>query len=184
MTRDRPVKRLAIYNFNNFRAPSADPANAGFHERNDPNFAAAERSDGFVARSGYDGDPGPASWGEQVYPRFYLENGDASAPSTLSLWRDLASLYAFVHSDIHREAMRHARQSFDPHRWPPYVLWWVEENHVPKWSEGVKRLELLHDMGPSPEAFDFRNPFDTDGRPMEFDRRSMRTSRSGDAGHL
>jgi len=168
------LKRLAIYNFNNFRVPSAHPDNSGFHERNDPNFAVAEQSDGFVARSGYDGDPGPDSWGEQVFPRFYIENGDGSAPSTLSLWRDLPSLLAFVYTDIHLEAMKNARLWFDRHTWPPYVLWWVEEGHTPVWAEGVERLEYLHDNGASPYAFDFRQPFDENGSPTAIDRAAVK----------
>jgi hypothetical protein len=164
------MKRLAIYNFNNFRLPSAHPANDGFHQRNDLNFAAAETSDGFIARSGYVGEPGPESWGEQVFPRFYVENGDGSAPSTLSLWKDLPSLFAFVYAETHIEAMRNARAWFDRHRWPPYVLWWVDLTHFPTWAEGVERLEYLHDNGISPYAFDFKQPFDENGSPMKLDR--------------
>lgn len=41
------------------------------------------------------GEPGPASWGDQVFPRFHTENGDGWAPSTLSLWRDLRRCLRF-----------------------------------------------------------------------------------------
>jgi hypothetical protein len=178
------LKRLAIYNFNNFRLPSADPANDGFHQRNDLNFAAAEASDGFIARSGYADEPGPESWGEQVYPRFYVENGDGGAPSTLSLWRDLPSLFAFVHAEVHLEAMRSARVWFDPHRWPPYVLWWVAPDHVPVWAEGVERLEHLHDNGISSHAFDFKHPFDQDGNATKLDRAAVKNKRGQNASPL
>lgn len=95
------MHHLAIYNFNNFRERSEAPTNQGFHARNSINFEAAEISDGFVGRSGYDDEPGPRSWGKQVFPRFYIERGDGYAPSTLSLWRDLSALYAFSYSGIH-----------------------------------------------------------------------------------
>ena len=168
------MKRLAIYNFNNFRLPSEHPSNEGFHARNDLNFAAAEGTNGFIARSGYEGDPGPESWGEQVFPRFYIENGDGTAPSTLSLWQDLPSLFTFVYADIHLEAMKYARLWFDRHAWPPYVLWWVEDGHIPAWAEGVERLEYLHDNGVSSHAFDFRQPFDENGNPTELDRAGIK----------
>lgn len=171
------LERLAIYNFNNFRLPSAHPANDGFHARNDLNFAVAETSDGFIARSGYDDEPGPASWGKQVYPKFYIDNGDGFAPSTLSLWRDLSSLYAFVYADIHVEAMKNARLWFDRHQWPPYVLWWVDSDHIPIWAEGVERLEYLHDNGGSPRAFDFKEPFDQHGNPTKVDRSALNARR-------
>jgi len=169
-----PLKRLAIYNFNNFRLPSEHPANDGFHARNDLNFTAAEMCDGFLARSGYEGDPGPESWGEQVFPRFYIDNGGGTAPSTLSLWQDLPSLFAFVYADIHLEAMKNARLWFDRHAWPPYVLWWVDDGHRPHWAEGVERLEYLHDHGNSSYAFDFRQPFDENGNPTRIDKAAVK----------
>jgi hypothetical protein len=166
-------KRLALYNFGIFRKPSDDPANQGFHDRNEPNFLAAEAGDGFIARSGYDGDPGPESWGRQVFPRFYVERGDGSSPSTLSLWEDLSSPMAFAYSGIHAEALKHGRQWFLKPAWPPYVLWWVDCNHTPTWQEGVARHEFLHDNGASAFAFDFKSPFDEDGNPTTIDRTAI-----------
>lgn len=165
---------LAIYNFGMFALPSADPANDGFHARNDANFISAESSGGFVARSGYADEPGPESWGEQVYPRFYADNGDGWSPSTLSLWEDIPSLMAFCYSGIHAEAMRHAREWFVDPAWPPYVLWWTEPGAFPLWSEGAARLEHLHDNGPCPSAFTFKQPYDTLGRPITIDRAAVR----------
>lgn len=149
-------KHLAIYNFGMFRGRSGDLANAGFHARHDPNMAAAECACGFIARSGYPGEPDPPSWGAQVFPRFFVDNGDGWAPSSLSLWADLASLRAFTYTGIHAEALKHANDWFVPKSWPPYVLWWVDGGHTPCWAEAVERHEFLHDNGPSPHAFDFR----------------------------
>ena len=148
------MKRLALYNFGLFKLAASDPANQGFHDRNDPNFSAAEQADGFIARSGYEDEPGPATWGGQVYPRFYVERGDGWSPSTLSLWRDLPSLMAFSYNGLHAEAMRHARERFVKPEWPGYVLWWVDGSHTPDWAEAVARLEFLHDNRAGPFAFD------------------------------
>ena len=100
-----PDMLVALYTFGVFRAPANDPANQGFHSRNDRNLQAVEAAEGFVARSGYDGDPGPESWGVQVFPRFYVERGDGWSPATLSLWRDLESPMAFA---LHRGSWRGA----------------------------------------------------------------------------
>jgi hypothetical protein len=62
--------RLALYTFGVFRARADDPINRGFHDRNDVNFRIFEISDGFIARSGYEGDPGPECWGKLVYRRY------------------------------------------------------------------------------------------------------------------
>ncbi|PWV98033.1 uncharacterized protein DUF3291 [Hoeflea marina] len=61
---------LAMYNFGLHVAAYDQPEVLGFRLREPLNFAAAERAAGFVGRSGYDGEAGPASWGVQVFPRF------------------------------------------------------------------------------------------------------------------
>jgi hypothetical protein len=165
--------RLAIYNFGMFRERADSPANQGFRDREQPNFVAAERAPGFIARSGYAGEPGPPSWGEQVYPRFYVERGDGWSPATLSLWQDLVSLMAFTYFGIHAEALGRAREWFVEQRWPPCVLWWVAVAHFPSWKEAVDRFEHLHDHGPTPTAFSFQVAFDEQGLPTAIDRRSV-----------
>jgi hypothetical protein len=167
-------KRLALYTFAVLREPAEHPANQGFHDRNDRNLLAAELSEGFIARSGYCGEPGPESWGEQVFPRFYIERGDGWSPSTLSLWEDLISPMAFSYGGLHAEAMRHAREWFLKPAWPPYVLWWVERDHMPTWAEAVARHEFLHERNPSLHAFDFKNPFDEEGHPAIVDCEALR----------
>jgi hypothetical protein len=162
-------KRAALYTFGVFRAPSNDPVNHGFHDRNDRNFSAAQASEGFIARSGYVDEPGPESWGEQVFPRFYTERGDGWSPSTLSLWRDLESPMAFSYAGIHSEALKHGRDWFLKPEWPPYVLWWVDLDHTPQWSEAIARHEHLHDHRATPFAFDFKSPYDEDDRPTAVD---------------
>ncbi|SEC26600.1 protein of unknown function [Rhizobiales bacterium GAS191] len=164
------AKHLALYTFGVFRKPSADPVNQGFHDRNDRNLAAVEASDGFIARSGYAGDPGPVSWGEHAYPRFFVDRRDGHSPSTLSLWEDLCSPMAFAYGGIHAEALEHGREWFLEPAWPPYVLWWLEASEVLDWAQGVLRHEYLHDHGASPFAFDFKSPFDEIGNPARIDR--------------
>jgi hypothetical protein len=167
--------RVALYTFGIFSRPSADPANDGFHARNDANLAAAAAADGFIARSGYDGDPGPASWGVHVYPRFYT-GSDPHTPSTLSLWTDLESPMAFTYHGIHAEALSRGRDWFakpilPPAKpaWPPYVLWWIEAGAIPDWREAVACHEHLHDHGASPQAFDWHSPFDARGNACTID---------------
>jgi Domain of unknown function (DUF3291) len=166
--------RLAIYNFGMLRVREDDPANDGFREREGPNFAAAERAPGFVARSGYAGEPERPSWGTRVFPRFYIERGDQGSPSTLSLWEDLESLFAFAYHGIHAEALKRAQDWFVEKRWPAYVLWWVEAARQPDWLEAVARFERLHDCGPTPQAFNFKTAFDAHGAPAVVDKARAR----------
>lgn len=161
--------RLALYTFGVFRQPADDPVNQGFHDRNDPILELVDRSPGLIARSGYEDEPGPESWGTQVFPRFYVERGDEWSPSTLSLWVDMESAMAFAYHGLHAEAMRHAREWFDPPEWPPYAAWWVPDGATPDWADAVKRHEHLHDNGPSAYCFTFKQAFGPDGSPARID---------------
>lgn len=171
---------LALYTFGMFRGPAGDPANDGFHDLNDPVFASVDRAAGLIARSGYASDPGPRSWGAEVYPRFYRERGDGWSPATLSLWTDLESVVAFTYSGLHAVALRRGREWFQKPEWPPLVLWWHGGEGRPDWAEGVRRLELLHDLGPTPAAFDVRTPFDEAGAAIRLDRARLRDLRAAD----
>ena len=43
---------------------------------------------------------------------------------------------------------------------PAYLaLWWVPAGTIPTLSEGMAKLELIGRLGPTQEAFDFRNVF-------------------------
>jgi hypothetical protein len=156
--------RAAPYTFGVFRVPADHPINEGFHTRNDPIFAAVEQADGFIARSGYVGEPGPASWGVQGYPDFYVERGDGWSPATLSLWEDLESITTFSYHGLHAEALRLGRNWMLAPEWPPYVLWWVAPDHIPDWSEAVDRHKCLHINGPRRGTFNFSLAFDPDGQ--------------------
>ena len=37
-------------------------------------------------------------------------------------------------------------------------------------AQGAKRLEHLHDNGPTAHAFDFKAPFDAEAQPLRMDR--------------
>jgi hypothetical protein len=161
---------LAIYNFGIHVADYGDPAIEGFLRREPLNFEAATRASGFVARSGYDGEPGPPSWGIQVFPRLLAGSGRQAGPSSLSLWQDLESLMAFSYAGIHAEALKHARQWNLKQQWPPLALFWVEAGQLPQWQEAVLRFEHLADRGPSATAFTFKQAFDPSGRPYVIDR--------------
>jgi hypothetical protein len=170
---------LALYTFGIFAKPASDPLNDGFHQRNDAVLALADTAAGFIARSGYDGDPGPDSWGEQVYPRFYIEQGDGWCPSTLSLWESMEAAMAYAYLGLHAEALAHGREWFLKPEWPPYAVWWVEEGVYPTWSEAVVRHEHLHDHGPTPFSFSFKDAFDRDGRPVRIDSDKVRKLKPG-----
>ena len=160
---------LALYTFGVFARSSKQPENDDFHFLNDLVLPQVDRASGLIARSGYDGEAGPASWGTQVFPKFYEERGDGWSPSTLSLWVDAESAMAFSYSGLHAQALKRGREWFVKPQWPPYAVWWVAANIAPDWAEGVRRHQYLHDHGPTPEAFTFKQAFDGAGGAMTVD---------------
>jgi hypothetical protein len=173
--------RLALYTFGMFAKPAEDPANAGFHRLNDPVLASVDQAEGLIARSGYASDPGPSSWGVEVYPRFHEESGDGWSPATLSLWTDLEALFSFTYFGLHAAALKRGREWFQKPRWPPLVMWWHTDQGYPTWAEGVRRHEHLHDFGPTSTAFNFKEPFDAKGAPIKIDQARIRKLRSSRA---
>ena len=165
-----PGFHLVMYNFGLHVASYDAPEVQGFLRREPLNFAAAEKASGFVGRSGYLGEPGPESWGVQVFPRFIEGSGFNSGPSSLSMWADIESLMAFSYAGVHAEALKNARNWNTKNDWPPLVLWWVEAGLCPDWERAAERLEWLHDNGPSPRAFTFKQAYDPEGNPLEIDR--------------
>lgn len=158
---------LAIYAFGQFRTRADHPNVDIFHSEEPRVWAAMERAEGFIARSGYEDEPGPESWGEQVYPKYWRDNGDGWAPSIISLWQDLECALAAVYKGPHAEILREGPKFMQDHTdYPAYVLWWVPKNHQPDWDEAVDRFELLGDEGPSPDAFTFKVAFDPAGNAV------------------
>lgn len=172
-------KHLAMYNFGLHVAAYESPAVEGFRLREAANFEAAARACGFIGRSGYAGEPGPACWGEQVFPRFIEGSGFKTAPSSLSLWADIESLMAFSYNGVHADALKHARHWNVRQSWPPLVLWWVDAGVFPEWKDGAERLEHLHDNGPSASAFTFKQPYDVDGDEAVIDRERVKKTAAG-----
>ncbi|MBQ11842.1 MAG: hypothetical protein CMJ45_09865 [Planctomyces sp.] len=49
----------------------------------------------------------------------------------------------------------------------------MPDGETPTRTQGAQRLEHLHDNGPTAHAFDFKVPFDSDGQPLQMDRKRM-----------
>ncbi len=162
------MSNVAFLTFGVPLEPLDRPQNSDFVVRIDPTFEAAEASEGFVDRSVLDEETGLESWGDFVPPRFV--SNDEPWAVTLSRWQDLESVFSFAYSGFHSETLRRRREWFVTPRWPTYVAWWVPDDHTPDYKEAMDRLERLHDEGPSPDAFDFKRPFDADGRPITLER--------------
>jgi len=144
---------LAQLNVARLLAPIDSPQLAEFVARLEPVNALAEGAPGFV-------------W------RLQTEDGDATAVRpyddaaiivNMSVWESAEALHAFVYRGDHIEVMRRRREWFARMAEAFVVLWWVPAGHQPSVAEAIERLERLRALGPTPEAFTFRQLFPSPG---------------------
>jgi len=84
---------------------------------------------------------------------------DPNTVVNLSVWESVDALSAFVYRNTdHRNIMRRRTEWFDEVDFY-LVLWWVPEGHIPSVQEAKQKLELLSQIGPSEQAFTFKDAF-------------------------
>jgi hypothetical protein len=169
--------RVAFTTFAVLKHPYGDARVQEFDDRTPAVFLEAEQSPGFIDRARPTSSPDACNfeqdwgaWGKFTVPRFYVHGrstGTDQRADTLSLWTDLASVFAFVYSGLHLAAFKKRAEWFQAPAWPTYAVWWVQDSHVPTWQEAAEKLEQLHDLGPTLSAFDFKRCFDEHGQRLD-----------------
>ena len=134
---------LAELNIGYFRFPAEDPRMAGFMDNLERVNAIAERSDGFIWR--LMDDSGNAT-GIRPFP-------DADIALNLSVWRDAESLEHYVWNTVHKQFYAKRAEWFQLMSAHHFVMWWIEEGHLPTPQEAKERLDHLRENGDSDFAF-------------------------------
>ncbi|MBI1198849.1 MAG: DUF3291 domain-containing protein [Phenylobacterium sp.] len=140
---------LAQINVGRLRAPVDHPMIADFKDNLGRINALADEQPGFVWR--LVGDGGDAT---DIQPR----PEDPLFAINMSVWTDIDALAAFAYRSAHREIMRRRREWFE-HTDTYMCLWWVPAGHRPTVEEGMAKLALFEQLGPTAEAFSFKVPF-------------------------
>jgi heme-degrading monooxygenase HmoA len=141
---------LAQVNVGRFIRPVEDPANADFINALDHVNALAEASPGFVWRLTGDGNNATDI---KPFP------DDPNMAINMSVWESIDALAAFVYRNMdHRGVMRRRREWFEE-RQVYMALWWVPAGTLPTIEDAKAKLALLEQLGPTQEAFTFRQPF-------------------------
>ncbi len=139
---------LAQINVGLLKAPIDAPQTSGFVDNLDRINALAEAQPGYVWRL-----KGKGNDATDLRP-----TDDPMLLLNMSVWTDVQALAAFVYRSDHREVMRRRGEWF--HKMELFMaLWWVPIGQEPTAAEGMARLEVLRRLGPSPDAFTFRQPF-------------------------
>jgi hypothetical protein len=141
---------LAQINIARLLKPLDHPATADFVASLEPVNAIADAAPGFV-------------W------RLQTEDGDATSIRigdddllivNLTVWESLEALRGFVFSGDHLAVLRRRREWFEKLATPASALWWTRPGRLPTPQEGVRRLALLAERGPTPDAFTFAQTFE------------------------
>ena len=141
--------QLAQINIARFKAPIDSPLIAGFVEMLDPINAIADESPGFVWR--LKTDEGNATSIHPFEDDLILVN--------MSVWESVEDLNAFVYRSPHFDVFRRRRE-WTEHMDRAYLaLWWIPAGTIPTVEEGKRRLDLLIEQGPTPEAFTVKRMF-------------------------
>jgi hypothetical protein len=171
------MARLAFYTFGTLKGPLGSQEVSGFEAMIPSVFGEARGSDGFIADA-FTAKPDPTCpsfgqafglWGLFAAPRFYdggTAPGEVTQASTLTLWRDIEAVRRFAYGGLHKAALARRREWGHEPEWPTYAMWWVADEEVPTWADACRRLETLHDLGPTPAAFGFGTTFDPEGHPL------------------
>jgi hypothetical protein len=78
----------------------------------------------------------------------------------LTVWRSIDDLYAFVYRSHHKDYFARRFEWFERYGAPSSVMWWIPAGTVPTPEEAMRRLALLTENGPTPDAFTFKQRFD------------------------
>ena len=120
----------------------------GFVEMLEPINALADSAPGFI-------------W------RLQTEDGDATAIRAfederlimnMGVWESVETFADFVFGPEHSAVMRQRREWFVPMR-VYTTAWWIPAGTLPTPADAVARLDLLRQLGPTPEAFTIKRPF-------------------------
>ncbi len=141
---------LAQMNTARFRHPMDHPDMAGFVEMLDPLNHQADSAPGFLWRLTDEGSNDATSI------TFY---DDPLLLVNMSVWADLQSLRDYVYRTEHAAMVRRRNEWADSLESVHIVMWWVPAGHRPGIAEGDAKLAAIREHGPTPEAFNFGQPF-------------------------
>jgi hypothetical protein len=131
--------------------PLDTPRLAEFVAKLDEINALADISPGFVWRLA--GATGNAT---------DIQAPDPTTIVNMSVWTSPETLFEFVYKTAHTKVMVRRREWFD--KIAVYqVLWWIPAGHVPTVDEGLAKLALLEQQGPTPAGFTFKQRFGVPG---------------------
>lgn len=145
---------VSIYTVGRLNHPYDHPASREFYQVGNDVYRQATRS-GLVEMFSSEG---------VTFPEEAVK-GNGSPILTLTIWRDLVSLYRFTYSGKHMQALKNRSRWMEPYpnKHQSYVVWWTEMVKDVSWEEAFRRYNHYMMHGSTPFAFDFKSAFDEKG---------------------
>ena len=136
---------LAQLNIGRLRYSASDPRVAGFMENLDRVNALAEAMPGFVWRLK-----------DETNNATKIDASGDFGPGVIvnmSVWKSAEELERFVWQTVHRRFYNKKAEWFHALGDAHFVMWWVEEGHLPGLGEAAERLGMLREHGSTDAAF-------------------------------
>ena len=134
---------IAELNIAKWQFPADDPRAAGFINALDVVNATAERMPGFVWRL----------VGESNNALDIAAFDDPAVIVNMSVWERVEDLEHFVWNTVHKRIYERKNEWFSALQSHHFVMWMVDEGHVPTVAEARERLDYLDKNGNSDHAF-------------------------------
>ena len=147
---------VSIYTVGRLKHPIDHPASLEFIEVGNDIFGKAINSGQLLEAFSPEG---------VILPQDAIK-GEGVPVLTLTVWKNLESLYRFSYSGLHRQALRERSKwvASYPEKHLPYVLWWAENLKDVSWKEAFNRYDYYTQHGATSFAFDFKHAFDDKGK--------------------
>ena len=111
--------------------------------------ALAERSSGFVWR--LQGDNGNNTDLKVTPDPLFIVN--------MSTWKSVEDLYQFTYRSDHKTVFARRFDWFERREGPNHVMWWLPNGTIPDVTDALGRLNRLAELGPTHDAFTFKERF-------------------------
>jgi hypothetical protein len=138
---------VAELNIGRLNHPIDDPRMADFVDNLARVNAMADRMPGFVWRLVGDGSNGGALE-LRPYP-------DPMMAVNMSVWETVEHLEQYVWNTVHKRFYNRKAEWFEPMKSHHFVMWPIEEGHIPTVDEARARLDHLEANGNSDFAYDW-----------------------------
>jgi hypothetical protein len=138
---------VAELNIGRLNYEIGDPRMADFVNNLERVNAMADRMPGFIWRMVGDGSNGGAL-DLRPFP-------DPLMAVNMSVWKTVEQLEQYVWNTVHKRFYTRKAEWFEQMKAHHFVMWFIDEGHIPTLDEAKARLEHLEAHGNSDFAFDW-----------------------------